>query len=348
MKQKIIHFGYLNSSITKPYIKYLQNNFNIDEHEFFLINQKKENKLEELKNIYLSGNTIYSLLKYYLKSIIGLQKSRKIILHGLFDPKLLIILFFMPWTLKKCYWIIWGGDLYVFKEGKRNFKWQIREFFRRPVIKNMGCCVSYIKGDFELAQKWYFTKARYLECLMYPSNLFKDYEFSEKNHSDINILVGNSADSSNNHIEIFEILEKFKNKNIKLFTPLSYGDADYANEIILEGKKRFKEKFKPITEIVSPNEYVDLLSKIDIAIFNHKRQRAMGNTISLLGLGKKVFMRSNVSQWSFFKSKGVKIFDINQFNIEKIERSEAISNVTFMRNYFSSNNYQKQLKRLFD
>ena len=68
MKQKIIHFGYLNSSITKPYIKYLQNNFNIDEHEFFLINQKKENELDELKNIYLSGNTIYSLLKYYLKT----------------------------------------------------------------------------------------------------------------------------------------------------------------------------------------------------------------------------------------------------------------------------------------
>lgn len=348
MKKKIIHFAYVNTSITKPYIKYLENNFNIDEHEFFLINHKKENKLKELKNIYLSGDTAYSLSRYYIKSIISLQKSRKIILHGLFDPKLLIILFCMPWVLKKCYWIIWGGDLYVFKEGKKNFKWKLREFFRRPIIKNMGYCVSYIKGDFELAQKWYLTKASYLECFMYPSNLFKDYEYSEKNYSEINILVGNSADSSNNHIEIFEMLENFKNKNIKIFTPLSYGDSDYANEIILEGKKRFKDKFKPITEILTPSEYVYLLSKIDIAVFNHKRQRAMGNTISLLGLGKKVFMRSSVSQWSFFKSKGVNIFDIEQFNIERIERSEAIQNINFMRNYFSSNNYQKQLKRLFD
>lgn len=37
-------------------------------------------------------------------------------------------------------------------------------------------------------------------------------------------------------------------------------------------------------------EYLGLLAKIDIAILNHKRQQAMGNITTLLGLGKKYIL----------------------------------------------------------
>ena len=52
------------------------------------------------------------LPKWVFKLIYLAHGSRKIILHGLFDFRLIICLFFMPWLLKKCYWVIWGGDLY--------------------------------------------------------------------------------------------------------------------------------------------------------------------------------------------------------------------------------------------
>ena len=39
------------------------------------------------------------------------------------------------------------------------------------------------------------------------------------------------------------------------------------------------------------SDYLKILGKIDIAIFNHERQQAVGNITSLLGLGKKVYIK---------------------------------------------------------
>ena len=310
MNKKITHFGSLDSLIIKPYVEYLYGHFNIKEHIFFLINPRNENMLMDGKNVNLCQVSFYSKLIYYIKSIISLQKSHKIILHGLFDPKLLLILFFMPWVLRKCHWVIFGADLYIFKERKRNLRWRIIEFFRKSVIKNIGYCVTYIEGDYQLVKKWYGTKAKYLECVMYPSNLFKDFKTIESKDSDINLLVGNSADPSNNHLEVFDVIQEIKESNFKIYSPLAYGsDEKYRDKVIAEGNDRFGLQFHSLTELISLNDYLSLLSKIDIAIFNHNRQQAMGNIITLLGLGKKVYLRSNVTHWDFFKSHGIHVYN---------------------------------------
>src|SRR5690606_38136182 len=143
------------------------------------------------------------------------------VLHGLFNPKILLILFLMPWQLKKCYWVMWGGDLYVYQFGEKNWKWRVREFLRRPVIKNMGHLVTYIPGDVELARQWYGAKGEYHECLMYLSNvvdpdIIQAAQAGLEEHKGQNILVGNSADPINNHIEALEKLLPYKDENIKI------------------------------------------------------------------------------------------------------------------------------------
>jgi len=45
----------------------------------------------------------------------------------------------------------------------------------------------------------------------------------------------------------------------------------------------FREKFKPLVDFIPFDEYLNLLAKVDIAIFNHKRQQTMGNITTLLG-----------------------------------------------------------------
>jgi hypothetical protein len=74
------------------------------------------------------------------------------------------------------------------------------------------------------------------------------------------------------------------------------------------------------------DEYLKFLKSIDIAIFNHERQQAMGNTINLLGMGKKVFMRTGLSHYDFMKSIGIILNSFTDLNIEKIEESEAKNN----------------------
>ncbi|WP_083234102.1 TDP-N-acetylfucosamine:lipid II N-acetylfucosaminyltransferase [Candidatus Marithrix sp. Canyon 246] len=75
-----------------------------------------------------------------------------------------------------------------------------------------------------------------------------------------------------------------------MFVPLSYGDPKgvYIKEVISTGTKIFGDKFIPMTEFMDFDKYLNFLGSINITIFNHNRQQAMGNTITLLGFGKKV------------------------------------------------------------
>ena len=83
-------------------------------------------------------------------------------------------------------------------------------------------------------------------------------------------------------------------------------------------------------------------------MFNHKRQQAMGNTITLLGLGKKVFMRNDVTQWGFFYRNDIKVFDIENFDLTPQMKEIKIYNATKVKQYFSVETYKHQLQELFN
>ncbi|MDD2509394.1 MAG: TDP-N-acetylfucosamine:lipid II N-acetylfucosaminyltransferase [Aliarcobacter sp.] len=181
----------------------------------------------------------------------------------------------------------------------------------------------------------------------YPSNLYKEYDIIQKEHTTTNIQLGNSADPSNNHIDVLSKLIKYKDENIKIFTPLSYGDQVYAQDVIKKGKELFGDKFVALTEFMPFEKYLEFLGQIDIAIFAHKRQQAMGNTITLLGLGKKVYMRSDITPWQLFDSLDVKVYDVANIEIDLMEEKIKKENQQKITEYFSKENYLKQLQELF-
>jgi hypothetical protein len=135
----------------------------------------------------------------------------------------------------------------------------------------------------------------------------------------IKILIGNSATATNLHLEILNILTKFSSFDIQLFVPLSYGDMDYANQIIKTGSELFNHKFIPITNFLAPKDYADLIADIDIAIFNNKEQQGLGNIYAFLYLGKKVYIRSDSPVWSSLTSKNFKLYDTLSLRIEDVE-----------------------------
>lgn len=344
MAKKILHIASCDKFIP-PFIDFIKENFNFDEHFFLMTGGMFQKDLISSENIKLSGTSKAAKIAHYAEVLVEMHKADKVILHSLFDIKIVQILFFSPWLLKKCYWIIWGGDLYVYKTGKRNKSWYKNEFFRRPVIKNMGNLVTYIEGDIDLARQWYGAEGQYHECIMYLSNVYKEYKIPKKRSSTINIQVGNSADPSNNHIEALEKLCPYKDEDICIFVPLSYGNEEHAKKVIKQGNEWFGDKFIPLVDFMPFDEYLQFLGSIDIAIFNHKRQQAMGNTITLLGLGKLVYIRSDTSQWKLFKEAGIAIFDIGK--LDTLEKKSIQGNLDKIKNYFSKENLNKQYIEIF-
>ena len=352
MSSKILHVCNLDKFIP-PFADFIVENFSLDDHFFWLNGDHDKYPVKQNKSNYKVKRTKAGQVKGILKLVKLMQFSEKIILHGLFNPKIVLILFFMPWLLKKCYWVMWGGDLYVYQLGSKNWKWKVKEFIRRPVIKNMGHLVTYIPGDVVLARQWYGAKGEYHECLMYLSNVIdpnivQAAQEETEGHTGINIMVGNSADPSNNHIESLEKLLLYKEDEIKIFVPLSYGDQEYAKKVIETGKAWFGDKFVPLTSFMSFDEYLKFLKSIDIAIFNHKRQQAMGNTITLLGMGKTIFMHTDVSHYVFLKSLGLNLKNIADLTLNKIDKEESQTNSNIVSSYFSKKNLKKQLLCIFE
>lgn len=346
---KYVHL-FPNEKFTGPYIEFVNKNFKKNEHLFLIIGGVSEDKIKITvsENVKKISNSIYSM-SLLLKEM---YRSDKILLHGLFIKRIVLLLFIQPWLLGKCYWGIWGGDLYWYKTRSKGIMTDFYEKIRTFVIKRMGGLITHVKGDYELAKLWYGAKGKYYHSFMYPNNLFNDYDLSniEKDSNTVYIQVGNSADPTNNHIEVFNKLKVYKDKKIEIICPLSYGNTAYKDIVIHEGKKIFGERFHPLVNFIPFNEYLNLLAKIDIAIFNHKRQQAMGNIITLLGLGKKVYIKDDITTWNFCIDHELKVFNSNgEFNdiFERMNETITNKNISNIKNNFSEEKLIKDLKEIF-
>ena len=307
-----IHEGQFESK----FIEFI-NNYGFNEYNKFLIfsNNNAVTNIKTLPNVLINN---INLKKDYISVKRKCENVDKIFIHGLFAKQWVLFFYLNPKLLKKAVWVIWGGDLYYYKYRNINFKSNLYEnILRRTVIKNLSEIGAIIKGDYDIAKKIYATNAKY-KYIFYPNPV--NFKFldnvtpNERNNNILKIQIGNSADPNNEHLEILNNLIKFKDKKIKIICPLSYGNKTYANKITEYGFKLFGDKFEPLTEYLVPEEYSKVLSDVDIAIFNHRRQNALGNIISLLYLGKKVYIRSEITPWGYFRDLGVKLNDTINLN----------------------------------
>lgn len=327
----ILHLFGWDKKFVLPFRQLIHTNFAADQHQFVLYGDIEPDLLAA------SADTLVYpklLTNFWAMSRI-MHQAEKVILHGLFSNHLLYILAMQPWLLAKCYWVIWGGDLYCRVVEPYDWRWRKNEIIRRFVIKRLGHFLTYVPGDYELVRKWYGASGTYHECLMYPSNVFDELPVARKRTSTINIQIGNSADPGNRHFEIFEKLLPFRDGDIAIYAPLSYGDRSYAQSVIAEGINLFGKKFHAKTEVVTVEEYREFLNKMDIAVFNHQRQQGMGNIITLLGLGKKIFLQRDITSWSVFKRYGLIVFDIQCFDLSTLSDKEALYNSRIVAQHFS-------------
>jgi len=337
---KTLHIGHYDKFLPK-FIQFTNKEFGKEDHFFLMMDKEKKYPHVDVENAkYISHKSIFYYIKY-------LYQAKQIILHGLFEKRLVFLLFLQPWLLKKVYWAIWGGDLYRYQVLDNKFRTKRYEFYRRFIISRFGHIITLVEGDYDNAKAWYGAKGKMHKCIMYQSQVYEEMNIINKKSETINILLGNSASLSNNHIEALEIIKKnVGDKKVSIYSPLSYGKADYRDRVIKKGKEIFGDSFHPMLDMMPLNEYLDFLGTIDIAVFNHYRQQAQGNTINLLGLGKKVYLNSYVSPFRLYRELGIKAFDVKDFKLEP-EFSEKPENQRIVAEYFTYDRLKDQWEEIY-
>ncbi|QKK02229.1 MAG: TDP-N-acetylfucosamine:lipid II N-acetylfucosaminyltransferase [Pseudomonadota bacterium] len=278
-----------------------------------------------------------------------LFKADKIIIHCLAAPALVFYLFLFPSLCRKCYWVIWGKDLYLFhfEKNKRLYHY-LFEFFRKRVIFRIPYVVSNNEGDLAYASQWYGLDAHAFPSFSYPSNLFKEPRYLPRLRTDKTLLlIGNSADPSNHHARIFEILKAFSEKNVELVVPLAYGNQTYSKQVIKLGEKIFGRKFRPLLDLIPMDEYLALLERVDIGVFAHERQQAVGTINTLVGFGKKVYLSPVSSVRDQMNALDIVTYDLSAFDLEPIDPEIARHNRNTAKDYFSRSSLASQWREIF-
>lgn len=327
---------------TQPFIEKINMLFSSDDHFFWVYsNQKiKYFDLEDIKkypNIYVyvgkvfGGNDICNIIR----------KCDLVILHSLFF-QLSDLVSIAKIENVKTVWFIWGGDLYDTYYAAHTFPFNpvniIREHYRKKIISKLTGVIA-IDGDYQQLRTWYHTNAKQLFA-QYTYKLVdkKSNAVFTRKKEKIRILVGHSATRTCQHILVFNILAKFAGK-VEIISPLAYpSDKSYIDKVIRVGTQIFGNDFIPMTNYMNYDEYIAMLSGIDIAVFNNNRQQGNGNIISMLYLGKKVYVSSQNSLYSHYKQLGCSIFEfsnnIDDSFLDLLNSDEAAINEAIIINQF--------------
>lgn len=177
----------------------------------------------------------------------------------------------------------------------------------------------------------------------------KDLEY--KRVTGYNILIGNSASYTSNHIDSFSLLMGVDIGNAKIICPLSYGDKNYSRYVENQGVKYFGESFKPLVNFMPLSEYIENISSCGYVIMNHCRQQAYGNIVTMLYLGAKIFLREENPLYSYLKSKGMHIFSIQELEKvkslgERLEENIVLENRSILSLLLSKNTIENHVKKI--
>ncbi len=331
MENKILHFG-REDIFTSALKKFIDSKFISHKNQFITPD--------------LQGS-IFSKIKRSFSTIFALREADVVVFHSFIFLESMLLVFLSPLRPKKMYWFVYGHELYDFIPPYNSWRKILHHFIKVQLIRKVDYVVAYMENDYKLARKWYGTTAKQFPCIKYPSNIFRPSS-GNKTEESINVLVGYSASDALNYDELIEKVRPFSSYPAKFYFILSYGDQKIISEVMKMGREVLGDKFYPVLNFMPLQDYDALISTMDVVIMTHNRQKAMGTLIQLLGNGAKVYLPAGLSHSLFFKKIGVRIFNPDEFNLEKISIEDAQNNRKIITTYFSEERLQEQLKFIME
>ncbi len=347
--KNIVHFVEPGAFIN-GYMDYMLEKFPQYNHTCISL---KRNQVNPGINYLNSYNELFLNRKYSeLKNKV--IKSDKIIVSGNFHLDLDLFLLLYPHKLmKKTIVHLWGGDFYYLKRNSRDIKGLIYYYIVSLFFKKCKAIINLIPEDYYELKKIVNVSQKHFVAQM---PLYRDELPVElkKTESKLNVLVGNSATRSNDHLYVFEELIKFKGQ-ISVFCPLAYGDKNYAQTVIEKGKRLFGSDFHYTEEMMKKDEYNNYLNKIDVGIFANERQQALGNIYTLLRLKKKIYVKKGYPLWNNFNnSKKIVVYDLfglkneDYSNLKVYPEVIAKKNAELVEDFLFGERRDLEWKQVFD
>lgn len=342
----IIHI-ILDEKFTDGFVAFINENFDSNEHRFLILASQNPMRYCKTSDSYKNVMVLHKNLKDMYELVYQCICADKVILHSLMI-RYIPHLFGFRLFAKKTYVALWGGEIY--SEGKRK---KISAYLKHRILSRVRGITCELEEDYKLTQIKYNTNVPFFPCMLYLSNVVDEDDFGEHKNKRAKekpiVMIGNSADPQNNHFEIIDNLAKRK-INADFIVPLSYGDKEYAGRVAEYARNRLNGYVRVLQNFMPIEEYLNLLRSVDIVVYAHRRQQALGNTFHMLAYGAKVYLNSETTTYAWMKRNNIMVFpsdNIGDDFLELLTREEKKKNSDIISTNTSRKTLRKEWEAIF-
>lgn len=323
-------------------------------------------------------NNLYCTAEEFADKLEKVDSYDAIIVHFLRDPVIKTLYRSRPKDVVLV-WFFWGAD--AFSMGKfhnqfltpksrgiriktafqqswlSGFKNVVKDLFpstidktneaisKKEVINYFDIVVPIIPEDYLLLEGKYSVKGRLFHLNYVTPSIELTNQTTPKGE---NILLGNSASFTNNHLDAIDRFSKWELNDRKLIIPLNYGNAHYATLISNYAKRLLGSKVVPLMEFLPFTEYSSLLSSCNVLVLNHYRQQALGNVIHGFMTGMRVCLPSRSPLYKFLIERGFVVTDFHEHapNLHGLSISEVEINRNLCLEHFGADKQHQRVLEL--
>ncbi|CAK7001058.1 MAG: TDP-N-acetylfucosamine:lipid II N-acetylfucosaminyltransferase [Parabacteroides distasonis] len=357
-----------NSPFCLNFIYFLKR-MRCEDHLFVLITKTDIPELFEYENVLFKKDLSIEMLSYYVK------EGYSVIFHS-FPFSSIACLFLDRQMLNHVTWWVWGHDLYRKNHVKSG---DLKGNKKLVYFLKLGMNVVYsplmsILWSVALKRKLSHLRAIVVNCgadedflrqkmgdsikifrSAYSVGYFnEDFERlpSQVSDSIIRVMIGHSAFEFLRHKVYLDKLSAYKNENLRIILPLSYGNMQYARSVADYAKDKFGDKVTVLSEGMDFISYAKLLKSIDVAIFDYEHQSALGNIYLLFLFGKKVYLSPTGVLYKSFLKEGIAVYDCKEIGEVSFKNfcipSKSVANgVEYARKTFDSQEIEKSYREIF-